>query len=148
MDEHGICVSMKPIQTYWYLMYYMRPDILKPKFHEKFFKCFGMPNAQYLELLEEMEVSSHFVCWKTGNQDAAGVDVFPLPLLQLGVLRYLGRGWTFNCIEEATAIKEEIKEETHRHFFTNSWSMEVLFYLVDTSLRLLWLNKLRLTCMK
>ena len=31
----------------------------------------------------------------------------------LGALRYLGRGWTFDDIEEAT----EINEETHRQFF-------------------------------
>ena len=31
----------------------------------------------------------------------------------LGALRYLGRGWTFDDIEEATAINEE----THRQFF-------------------------------
>ena len=31
----------------------------------------------------------------------------------LGALRYTGRGWTFNDLEEATAISEE----THRQFY-------------------------------
>ena len=37
----------------------------------------------------------------------------PLSLLLLGALRYLGRGWTFDDIEEATAINAE----TVRQFF-------------------------------
>ena len=37
----------------------------------------------------------------------------PLELLVLGSLRYLGRGWTFDDLEEATGISEE----SHRVFF-------------------------------
>ena len=39
--------------------------------------------------------------------------VSPVELLVLGSLRYLGRGWTFDDIEESTAIDKEV----HRHFF-------------------------------
>jgi hypothetical protein len=113
IDEQGNCVALKPQNTLWYLWYYMSPDVTKPKFHKKFRRRFRMPHAQYLELLEEMEASTHFARWKTGHTDCVGVAVSPLPLLLLGALRYLGRGWTFDCIEEATAISEE----THRQFF-------------------------------
>ena len=37
----------------------------------------------------------------------------PIELLVLGSLRYLGRGWTFDDIEEQTAISREV----HRTFF-------------------------------
>ena len=37
----------------------------------------------------------------------------PIELLLLGSLRYLGRGWTFDDLEECTGISEE----THRVFF-------------------------------
>ena len=37
----------------------------------------------------------------------------PIELLVLGSLRYLGRGWTFDNVEENTAIRKEV----HRTFF-------------------------------
>jgi hypothetical protein len=37
----------------------------------------------------------------------------PLDLLVLGSLRYLGRGWNFDDLEESTGISEE----SHRRFF-------------------------------
>ena len=37
----------------------------------------------------------------------------PIELLVLGSLRYLGRRWTFDDIEEQTAISREV----HRSFF-------------------------------
>jgi hypothetical protein len=40
----------------------------------------------------------------------------PLPLLLLCVLRYIGRGWTFDDLSENTGISEEIV----RVFFTGS----------------------------
>ena len=37
----------------------------------------------------------------------------PISLLLLGSLRYIGRGWCFDDLEEATGISEEV----HRVFF-------------------------------
>jgi hypothetical protein len=37
----------------------------------------------------------------------------PLALMILGALRYLGRGWTFDDVEESTGIDEE----AHQQFF-------------------------------
>lgn len=39
--------------------------------------------------------------------------VSPMELLVLGSLRYLGRGWTFDDLEESTFIDKEV----HRVFF-------------------------------
>ena len=45
--------------------------------------------------------------WKEGSIDKFGVEASPLSLFLLGALRYLGRGWTFDDIEEATAMNAE-----------------------------------------
>ncbi len=45
--------------------------------------------------------------------DAVGQKATPIELLVLGALRYLGRGWTFDDIEECTAVSQEV----HRVFF-------------------------------
>ena len=47
------------------------------------------------------------------STDADGRPSSPLALMLLGTLPYLGRGWTFDDLEEATLIDEE----THRQFF-------------------------------
>ena len=41
------------------------------------------------------------------------VRKYPVGLLLLGSLRYIGRGWTFDDLEEATGISQEV----HRKFF-------------------------------
>ena len=53
--------------------------------------------------------------WFPNNEvcDCRGIMGVPVDLLVFGSLRYLGRGWTFDDLEEAT----EIREETHRLFF-------------------------------
>jgi hypothetical protein len=48
-----------------------------------------------------------------GKPDAAGKLGAPLELLILGALRYLGRGWTFDDLQEATLISQE----RYRKFF-------------------------------
>lgn len=40
----------------------------------------------------------------------------PLDLLVLGSLRYLGRGWTFDDLEESTGISEEVHRVFFHHF--------------------------------
>ena len=60
-----------------------------------------------------MEDHHLFFRWKTGTTHQYWCASSPLSLLILGALRYLGRGWTFEDIEESTAIDEE----THQQFF-------------------------------
>jgi hypothetical protein len=57
--------------------------------------------------------------------DAVGKAASPIELMVLGALRYLGRGWTFDDLEESTAITEE----THREFFhvLIEWGQTFLF---------------------
>ncbi len=46
-------------------------------------------------------------------RDATGKEGVPFELLILGALRYIGRGWTFDDLEEST----NISLSTHRQFF-------------------------------
>jgi hypothetical protein len=57
--------------------------------------------------------------------DAVGKESSPIELMVLGALRYLGRGWTFNDLEESTAIHEE----TPQIFFhvSGEWGSTVFF---------------------
>ena len=66
--------------------------------------------------------------------DAVGKESSPIELMILGALRYLGRGWTFDDIEEATTINEE----THCQFFHiyiafGSTELNERFVIVPTS---------------
>ena len=49
---------------------------------------------------------------ETRKKNAAGIKVAPIELLLLGTLRFLGRGWTLDDLEEQMMISQE----THRCF--------------------------------
>ena len=77
----------------------------------KFWTQFQLPSANYLELIQWIRDDTHFSCWcgeKINNKMSS-----PIQLLVLGSLCYLGREWTFDDIEEQTAISKEV----HRTFF-------------------------------
>jgi hypothetical protein len=61
--------------------------------------------------MEETKREKWFPRWM--GKDATGKQSSPLELLILGAFRYLGRGLTFDDLEESTAISEEV----HRVFF-------------------------------
>ena len=55
----------------------------------------------------------------------SGANTSPLELLILGSLRYLGRGYMFDDLEECTAISEEV----HRVFFCQFIKIgSIIFY--------------------
>jgi hypothetical protein len=68
--------------------------------------------------------SVNFSRW-VDTTDACGNLSSPIELLVLGSLRYLGRGWMFDNLEEATSISEE----THRVFFHIfiRWRRKILY---------------------
>ena len=61
--------------------------------------------------------------WYPGTVNAGGNPASPIELLVLGTLRYLGRGFTFDDLEEVTLVSEEV----HRIFFIHSLNMEAHF---------------------
>eukprot|EP00797_Seminavis_robusta_P020115 Sro3065_g343090.1 Plant transposon protein (509) ;mRNA; r:3511-5037 len=109
-DSNGRKVELKPRQTIWYLMYVVSPTLDSAKWHKKFRRRFRMPYSEWLELLEQCQQDHRFKRWM--SKDAVGLQSSPLELMILGALRYLGRGLTFDDLEEYTAINEE----THRQF--------------------------------
>jgi hypothetical protein len=71
-----------------------------------------MSYSEFIKLTELAKKQDCFKRWM--SKDAVlGEDSSPIELMILGTLRYLGWGWTFDDLYEATCIGEE----THRQFF-------------------------------
>ena len=107
-DESGNYVVLKPRHTYWYRSYIMSPHLENPLFHNRFHTRFRLPYDSFLDLLDSVSSHDMFHSWQK-----KGCKGSPIGLLLLGTLRYLGRGWTFDDLEESTSISED----THRRFF-------------------------------
>jgi len=112
-DQNGNLKHLKPMETVWCIVHCMndREQPQQSKLFAKFRKRFRMPHEQFLELLERVKVHGLFARWT--RRDASGSPPSPIGLLLLGSLRCLGRGLTFDDLEEFTATDEE----THRQFF-------------------------------
>jgi len=115
-DENGNTVFMKPRETLWFHVYCSDDNSkcglpIHSKLFSKFRRRFRMPYDEFRKLLDGTSQHDLFQRWK--GTDSVGVPASPLGLLLLGSLRYLGRGLTFDDLEEYTAINEE----THRQFF-------------------------------
>jgi hypothetical protein len=103
---------MKPKECQWRGMYInnylmLEDSSMRTKFRERF----QIPYSNYLELLQWIRDDTRFDHWcgaKWNNNMSS-----PIGLLVLGSLRNLGCGWTFDDIEEQTAISREV----HRSFF-------------------------------
>uniref|UniRef100_A0A7S2XME1 DDE Tnp4 domain-containing protein n=1 Tax=Attheya septentrionalis TaxID=420275 RepID=A0A7S2XME1_9STRA len=108
VNDDGTSHVLLPKQTYWYNAYVRNPQVDNPHFLKKFRLRFRLPHAQFLELSEMLEASEDFRQWHAGNRAANGKESFPIPLLLLTSLRYLGRGWTFDDLAENTAMGDEV----------------------------------------
>ena len=100
-NEDGSTRAMQPKETFWYNNY-VASEPLTTRDRTVFRKRFRLPYAEFLEVLSMVEECELFYRWQ--STDAVGRPSSPLPLLVLGALRYLGRGWTFDDLNEATAI--------------------------------------------
>ena len=99
-----------PKTSTWFKYYIGRP-VTSKKALRKFRRRFRLPYAAFIRLVRDARENKWFP--KTERCDAIGRPGAPLELLILGALRYLGRGWTFDDIEESTGVSEEV----HRTFF-------------------------------
>jgi hypothetical protein len=72
---------------------------------KKFRSRFRMPLHCVRNLITRVRDENWFPRYE--NVNALGQIGVPLDLLILGSLRYLGRGWTFDCLEEVTGISQE-----------------------------------------
>ncbi len=110
--EDGPLEIIPPEDSMWYKFYvrnfYINEDA---KLGKAFRNRFSLPYTQYLKLLKDIRSNKLFDHWcgyKHKNRKVSRVE-----LLLLGLLCYLGCGWTFDDCEESTAIDQEI----HRVFF-------------------------------
>ena len=110
-----------PKLSSWWLDYIENPEPDCPAWNKVFRQRFRLPYLSYLDLLELVSGDGNdelFDRWRTEADGCIGRNpknkkVAPLELLLLGSLRYLGRGWTFDDIEEGTKVSREV----HRCFF-------------------------------
>ena len=112
-----------------YLM--LEDSSLRAKFRTRFW----VPYTNYLELLQWIRDNTRFARWcgeKINNNRSS-----PIQLLVLGSLHYLGWGWTFDDIEEQTAISKEV----HCTFFPCLhwfWQYFPLFLVFPHSFAFTW----------
>lgn len=114
-------VEVTPKMSVWYQTYVNNPDFDNPKFNNRFRRRFRCSYDSHKTLLTLILNEPNFDRWK--HTDAVGREPSPFELLLLGTLRYLGRGWTFDDLEESTSISEEC----HRQFFHVfiAWGREI-----------------------
>ena len=111
--EDGPLEIILPEDSLWYKAYVSNFLMLEPEssMANKFRERFCLPYPNFLQLVASASESKLFDRWcghKSNNKQAS-----PIELLVLGSLRYLGLGWTFDDVEENTAISKEV----HRTLF-------------------------------
>jgi hypothetical protein len=107
-SKGGELEILKPEDSSWYKMYVDNVLMLEDEhFQKKFRNRFRLPYKNYLDLVANCKEDEHFDRWKNPLRSS------PIELLVLGALRYLGRGWTFDDLEESAAVSQEV----HRVFF-------------------------------
>jgi hypothetical protein len=124
----GVRCRMTPKLSLWWVMYIQDPKPECRRWSKSFRQRFRMPYDSFVKILKMMHEDDndiYFRRWKSAMQQQE-VDqesharrsvpprkVSPIELLLSGSLRYLGRGWTFDDLEESTFISRDV----HRCFF-------------------------------
>jgi hypothetical protein len=125
----GNCCPMTPKLSSWWIWYIQDPKPESIQGAKMFRSRFRLPYASFVQLLQMLRERGGglFKRWTAPpsegphfgddaairNTTTSSRVASPLPLLLLGSLRYLGRGWTFDDLEESTYIHKEV----HRVFF-------------------------------
>ena len=105
----GTVTYMEPKNSLWYLLYIiMEPQSNRQR--TKFRQRFRLSYDSFKKILHDIKANEAFERWS--KKDAVGNPPVPIELLLLGFFRYVGRGFTFDDLEECTAISAE----THRQF--------------------------------
>jgi Plant transposon protein len=107
----GTFQEVEPRHSTWYITYVVSPRIDDKKFNAKFRRRFRCNFQCYSSILEMVIAEPMFLRWQ--NNNATGKLSSPIEICVLGSLRYLGRGCTFDDLEESTSVSEE----SHRQFF-------------------------------
>ncbi|KAG7369524.1 DDE superfamily endonuclease [Nitzschia inconspicua] len=130
-EVDGQLKPMPPTMSSWYNLYCAEHCAeLTPNFEAKFRRRFRLPYSEFQNLVDLCKQDStsengYFKRWRPGTAAADGKPGSPIELLVLTALRYLGRGWTFDDLEEATAISEEVIRNFFHQFI--HWGSERLY---------------------
>ena len=104
-NADGTLRPFEPTDTIWYKLYIEQPPTDKHML-TLFRQRFRLTYNSYVELLNDIKQHNIFCQWV--NCDMCGSQPSNIDLLLLGTLRYLGRAWTFDDVNEATAISREV----------------------------------------
>ena len=129
-DDTGLLRSLTPTDTLWYQLYVKsspQDDRLKKIFRTRF----RVPYSYFLELSDMVMNHEIFTRWK--NCDALGEKPSNIKLLLLGSLRYLGRSWTFDDINEANGISREVNRNFFSCFIEYGSTVMYKKYVVDVA---------------
>ena len=108
-DSDDKLCKIRIVHTLWYLLYVK--DSPKDEHMARLFSLrFWLPYNNFIALFNEMKDQKLFMRWQ--GSDCTGVAASDLNLLNLCLLGHLNRGFTFDNIEEGTAISRA----THRSF--------------------------------
>ena len=119
-DDNGEIRELKPKDTMWYQIYVMNGPF-NSRIAKKFRMRFRMPYDSFISLHDDIKVHEIFHRWS--KADAVGDHSSNLKLLLLGFLRYIGRAWTLDDVEEANGISREV----NRFFCMHFWNMAARF---------------------
>ena len=100
---------MIPTTSLWYSLYLQGP-LTRKRDLKLFRQRFRISYNDFKRLHNDLKSHDLFQRWC--NTDCVGDKSVPLELLLLFFFRYVGRGFTFDDLEECTAISAE----THRQF--------------------------------
>jgi hypothetical protein len=123
--ELGCPRPMIPTMSSWWMLYVQNPNPECKKWSKTFRSRFRLPYTSFVDLLNRLMLDHTDIilpkCRPTVNDDTTcpfqhvygRSKISPVQLLLMGSLRYLGRGLTFDDLEECTFISRDV----HRVFF-------------------------------
>ena len=114
--------------TIWYRLYVNNP-LLDERMEKLFRVRFRLPHALFLQLADDLSKHELFSRWN--NPDCTGSSPSNLKLLLLGSLRYLGRSWTFDDLEEANGISREVNRIFFIAFIEYGSTVMYKRYVID-----------------
>ena len=104
-EKDGSLRELRPKDTLWYAYYVNTPPRNK-RLANQFRMRFRLPYESFVSLSKELTEHELFDQWCC--KDAVGDESSDLNLLLLGALRYIGRAWTLDDLEEANGISREV----------------------------------------
>ena len=104
-DDDGQLIEQTLKDSHWYKLY-VQNSPRNTRIAKHFRLRFRLPYANFIALADDVEHDELFERWT--RKDASGEEPSNIKLLVLGVMRYLGRGWTLDDIEECNGISREV----------------------------------------